>query len=169
MFFTATTPDSPSDSDALTLEELQNQKALIKQQLALAEGDDADIEILDSCDSEEPAPTSCQTPVQPGDTPPVTPQASTNRQEHLQGSTDTPMFKTPENLHHMSTPSSGGSLSMLLGTPVIDNGKGVPEPEKFSKGIQQDIPFENLPGATGRFERVKKVLSRLRSMEDSSS
>jgi len=135
----------------------------------LAEGSDADIEVLDSYEEESIAPTLLPTPIQlpqQKDTPPATPQTSTSRHEHPN---TTPLFKTPESSHHLRTPSTGGSLSLSLGTPVIDSGQSVPEAEKFSKGIQQEIPFENLPGATGTFERVKRVLSRLRSQKDNSS
>jgi hypothetical protein len=64
---------------------------------------------------------------------------------------------------------------MSLGTPVSEKthatnlAKGLPDPEKFSDGIQQDIPFENLPGATGTFDRMMKLMKHLRNRPGSSS
>ena len=62
----------------------------------------------------------------------------------------------------MTTPSSGGSISMQFGTPIHDSvtEEHLPDPSKFASCISEHIPFENLPGATGTFERVKRALKK---------
>ena len=67
----------------------------------------------------------------------------------------------------VKTPSTGGSVSMVLGTPVsqgsLTKDKGLPDANKFASNIEEDIPFENLPNATGTYQKMKKVLDFIRS------
>ncbi|XP_064466335.1 zinc finger CCHC domain-containing protein 8 homolog isoform X2 [Ornithodoros turicata] len=57
------------------------------------------------------------------------------------------------------------SQSVTLGTPIISGFSGyekLPPRENFSKGISEHIPFENLPGATGTYDRLRGVLTKVR-------
>ena len=169
----------PRSPDNMSSDELHLQKAMLQAQLVLSEGDSADMQVVDSCEGDDlfvpPLPPTPVRPPIPDSTPPVTPTTNTPRrtgqQDSFIGGTPTgALFKTPENSRLMKTPSTGGSVSKLLCTPmnektpgISDKTKGLPDADKFSDGIQQDIPFENLPGATGTFDKMTKLLKHLRS------
>ena len=62
------------------------------------------------------------------------------------------------------------SMECIPGTPVLmgqdsesPHNKGLPDASRFSTGVTDYIVFENLPGTTGRFEKLKKILSSFRS------
>lgn len=62
------------------------------------------------------------------------------------------------------TPSQ--SKSVVLGTPSLATHSPytkLPAFEKFSKDVSEHINFENLPGATGSYEKVKNSLKRVRA------
>lgn len=69
-------------------------------------------------------------------------------------------------LNSLSESLSSSSLSMLHGTPIHKNTSGkrdsLPNPEKWRKDITEHIPFENLPGTTGNFERMNTLLDKVR-------
>ncbi len=96
------------------------------------------------------------------------------------GSSPSSVFKTPDGARTgqlLLTPSTGGtSLSCTPSTPILNSAredfgvvssqdtlKGLPGPEKFGVGVSEHIPFENLPGATGSFDRIEKILRGVRS------
>ncbi|GIX84062.1 zinc finger CCHC domain-containing protein 8 [Caerostris extrusa] len=54
------------------------------------------------------------------------------------------------------------SISKCPGTPILAQGnrfQKLPELDKFAEGITEHLPFENLPGALGKFEKMRCVLS----------
>ena len=69
-------------------------------------------------------------------------------------------------LNSFSDSFSTSSLSISHGTPIHKNTSGkrdsLPNPEKWRKDITEHIPFENLPGTTGNFERMNNLLDKHR-------
>ncbi|GAB1597406.1 zinc finger CCHC domain-containing protein 8-like isoform X2 [Argonauta hians] len=69
-----------------------------------------------------------------------------------------------------SSPSMCQSLSKDYGTPVNQN-KGsfptLPDRTNFSVGIQDHIPFENLPQSTGTYNRMRQVFQKIKSRNKS--
>ena len=137
-------------------------------------------------------PTPEQPPLPPG-TPPVTPvmqrkagsdarDSDTFKSPPPPGSNNTPSRMpllrnsstlTPQETSlqsMMKTPSTGGSMEMKYGTPIHlekipTPNKGLPELAKWSEGVSQHIPFENLPDATGNFAKMQKMLSIMKKRE----
>lgn len=187
-----------------TLEELEAEHAMLRRQLAAAEGTNEDVEVLiiDSSSDESfvpPLPPTPKRPPLPLGTPPVTPQPNSHmpppwkrtplklpKPKNTDGNISTPPTAastpckgavapttpqmtpsaavpcTPESSLSvsMATPSSGGSISVESGTPVHEADQHLPDPSKFASCISEHIPFENLPNATGTFERVRRVLKK---------
>lgn len=58
--------------------------------------------------------------------------------------------------------SLGISLSQSPGTPILKQGnpfEKLPGADKFAQGITEHLPFENLPEAVGKFDKIRGVLS----------
>ncbi len=149
-----------TESGACGLDDLEEQRLLIQQQLAEAESSDAEMVVTDSVGDESipplpntPAPGP---PPLPTDTPPVTPQ--TDR--------IIPIHSTPLDQPIFSRTSSSASISVEGGTPLAKNVLGkkdsLPDASVFSANIEQDIPFENLPNATGTYERMRVLIGSIR-------
>ncbi|XP_065345414.1 zinc finger CCHC domain-containing protein 8 homolog isoform X2 [Cloeon dipterum] len=68
--------------------------------------------------------------------------------------------------------SLGRSMSSALGTPIVDSStpyEKLPTAEKFSQGVSEHLNFENLPGATGQYEKMKGIIKRVqKSIQESS-
>ncbi|PVD31346.1 hypothetical protein C0Q70_06758 [Pomacea canaliculata] len=65
------------------------------------------------------------------------------------------------NFSFMSTTS----ISKDYGTPIMiknNSFKVLPTPEKFSQGIEDHIPFENLPDSVGTFEKMRNIFRHIR-------
>ena len=105
------------------------------------------------------APSATSTPSSKDTGAPVTPQGQPATPS---GGDSSAVPSTPENSQSVSvaTPSSGGSILMEYGTPVNEADQHLPDPSKFASCISEHIPFENLPNATGTFERVRRVLKK---------
>ena len=101
-----------------------------------------------------PKPKNTSTPSDSKGVTPVTPQQSTP--------SSVPCTPDRSLSVSMTTPSSGGSISMQYGTPIHDSvaEEHLPDPSKFASCISEHIPFENLPGATGMYARVKRALKK---------
>lgn len=59
------------------------------------------------------------------------------------------------------------SVSKDYGTPILRRSGSfdvLPSDSKFSQGIEDHIPFENLPDATGRFGAIRKVVEKIRKI-----
>lgn len=66
-----------------------------------------------------------------------------------------------------STPKRGSVKSVELGTPILQTSSlytKLPCSEKFSKDICDVINFENLPGATGSYEKISGILNKVRDV-----
>ena len=58
-----------------------------------------------------------------------------------------------------------GSISKDYGTPILQKGgsaKKLPSDVAFQQGIEDHIPFENLPDATGTFNKMRKLLETIK-------
>ncbi|KAK7580354.1 hypothetical protein V9T40_000983 [Parthenolecanium corni] len=71
----------------------------------------------------------------------------------------------------LTTSSSQNGLGRILssaeGTPLLKSKFGharLPPPENFSKDICDVIYFENLPESTGKFERMRNLLKKVKSI-----
>ena len=81
---------------------------------------------------------------------------------------------TGENSDQTNAISFSQSLGVSNGTPLpvhkdIIAPVTVPNREKFSAGIGEHLPFQNLPEAVGTYERLKSVLARKRQLGGSST
>lgn len=135
------------------------------------EGSDSDLQVIDSADSAPESDSQCRSNFQIGDddsesqvsdscfSVPQSPMTVPNitKQESV---------STPQNastVSWLSTPGSG-SISVEYGTPAEKSSiPCLPDSEKFKKDITDHIPFENLPDATGTFEKLQGVLQKVRS------
>lgn len=73
------------------------------------------------------------------------------------------MSKTP----FIDDPASMGLKTMSLGTPILTAFSPfaqLPCGDAFSKGVSDVINFENLPNSTGKYERMKSLLSKVRTV-----
>ncbi|XP_065079307.1 zinc finger CCHC domain-containing protein 8 homolog [Ochlerotatus camptorhynchus] len=64
-------------------------------------------------------------------------------------------------------PASMGLKKMSLGTPILTPFtpfNTLPCGDAFSKGVSDVINFENLPNSTGKYERMKSLLSKVRNV-----
>lgn len=62
--------------------------------------------------------------------------------------------------------TSSTSISKDYGTPILIRDKSfqaLPSPEKFGQGIEDHIPFENLPDSVGTFDRMKNLFTIIRN------
>ncbi|OQR67275.1 zinc finger protein-like [Tropilaelaps mercedesae] len=90
-----------------------------------------------------------------------------NYDEQLPGKddTDAPSSGTSLKLHRSL------SLGSVPGTPIpasISRVLSLPDPAKWSVGVADHIPFENLPGATGTFEKMRGLLAKIKDLRNGS-
>jgi len=57
---------------------------------------------------------------------------------------------------------------MSFGTPVLDGSdnikdKGLPDATKFKSGISEHMMFENLPDSTGKYNKMREIMGKIRS------
>ncbi|KAH6948995.1 hypothetical protein HPB50_027383 [Hyalomma asiaticum] len=83
---------------------------------------------------------------------------------------------SPAAAQNCSTSSSNSSTvdtpkskthKVTLGTPMLigfSKYTSLPPRENFAKGMTDYIPFENLPGTTGRYDKLRTVLQRVRAL-----
>ncbi|GFS27989.1 zinc finger CCHC domain-containing protein 8 [Elysia marginata] len=68
----------------------------------------------------------------------------------------------------MNLSSSTISISRDFSTPIFTRQKSnLPDASKFGKDIEEHIPFENLPNATGTFEKMKDILDLIKKRKQS--
>lgn len=65
----------------------------------------------------------------------------------------------------VNSPSLGHVKSVTLGTPIIVTSPytSLPSADKFAKDICDVICFENLPDATGTYEKMSGLIKKVRS------
>lgn len=55
-------------------------------------------------------------------------------------------------------------------TPIMKRAESIenlPSDKKFAQGIEDHIPFENLPNATGNFEKMRNLVNKIRKLKPS--
>jgi hypothetical protein len=60
------------------------------------------------------------------------------------------------------------SVSKDYGTPILKRAGSInelPMDSKFAQGIEDHIPFENLPDSTGRFNTIRKIVDKIRKIK----
>ncbi|CAG5135778.1 unnamed protein product, partial [Candidula unifasciata] len=73
-------------------------------------------------------------------------------------------IKCLEAIPDLPLSSSTISLSRDYGTPVLTReNSGLPDATKFGQGIEEHIPFENLPNSTGTFEKMRNLIDTIRN------
>ncbi len=91
----------------------------------------------------------------------TTPQKAKTKAENVTGSeplSDTELFKSP---------SPGRCKLKAMGTPVsirFSPYTALPTMDKFSLDMGEMINYENLPNSTGTFEKMKTLLTKVRSL-----
>lgn len=82
---------------------------------------------------------------------------------------DTNLSDSSSSQESWAKSSRSASKSMALGTPVVTSVSPffqLPLPDKFSVGITEHMNFENLPDATGNYDKFKGILDKVRSRQD---
>ncbi|XP_055687886.1 zinc finger CCHC domain-containing protein 8 homolog [Lutzomyia longipalpis] len=73
---------------------------------------------------------------------------------------------SPATMERPKTPDNRGkSLSTLPGTPILvpfSPYSHLPDGDRWAKGVSGVIDFENLPDSTGKYEKMKNVLEKVR-------
>lgn len=76
------------------------------------------------------------------------------------------LSETPETPVTPSTPMQrNSSMFTVLGTPVLKQVSpfsNLPTNDQFSKGVSEVINFENLPDSTGKYEKMKVLIGKVR-------
>ena len=77
---------------------------------------------------------------------------------------------TPGSPFSENMPSFKGTFSKSkdFSTPImkrVGSIENIPSDVKFSRGIEEHIPFENLPDATGNFEKMRKLVGKIRKLK----
>jgi len=130
----------PQESSDMEMSEENSMEALESQRRAL-------LSELQESDAEEKQLT--------------TPQKAKTKAENVTGSeplSDTELFKSP---------SPGRCKLKAMGTPVsirFSPYTALPTMDKFSLDMGEMINYENLPNSTGTFEKMKTLLTKVRSL-----
>lgn len=181
------TPDMPSPihrqlsslsskserSDSPTLDDLQKQYQLLQEKLAHDEStDDVDLQIVDSIEEEDSI--IGETLLSPGAQ--LSRQGSTTSiQTFGELGTGSPSASLPDSPAITSDQSitnlnlafkKCNSLSKDFGTPILMRTvtkEKLPDSTNFGQGIEDHIPFENLPDSTGSYSKMSKLIDRIRN------
>lgn len=138
----ASSLQSSRNASSASLEDLEHQRELLLRQMEDGE-DSQDTQPLDENQEEE---------VEESNTTDVS-SPSTPERSSIQSSNSFISFSTPRSV----------SISKEFGTPLgFDSAKPLPAPDKFSSNITEHIPYENLPNATGMFEKMQNVVKKVR-------
>ena len=138
-----------------TLEQLEDQQAALLKQLEVA-GLDANEVSIDSADITGSTPSAKARAKKK-----TTVKNFNESLDHEGNVIGSASPSTP-----MAAMNTSTSIGLDYGTPIPDSIAKVeqlPAPSKFADGIQQDIPFENLPNAEGTFKKVMETLKKGRA------
>ena len=160
-------------SESPSLEELEGQLKLLQDKLASSDGD-VDLQILDSCgpsDDESNSDVSELLALKEKILKRTDSISSiqTFGELGLGGScpgTPQPTPSSPFMRTNSFDSSHSKSVSKDYGTPIL---KGpvelLPDSSKFSEGIEDHIPYENLPDATGTYDKIRDLISKVRTVK----
>ncbi len=100
------------------------------------------------------------------------PEDTQDTQDNTAEDTQSTSMDTSQ-LNSLSGSYSSSSVSIALGTPVhkktVSKAESLPRAELWQKDIIEHIPYENLPGATGNFDRMNVLLADIKSKRKSTS
>ncbi|XP_074641624.1 zinc finger CCHC domain-containing protein 8-like [Tubulanus polymorphus] len=136
---------TPKRAQSFSLDELEQQKLQLLSQLANEEVSAAETDPSIDEDGVVSAPSGASTPTR-----------MKSQDQHLFSPFETPTAMTL---------SRSESIGLELGTPVIEECNQtikLPSPEKWSKDITEHIPYENLPEATGMYQKMRGVIRNVR-------
>lgn len=167
---------SSGRSDSPSLEELEKQYQMLQQKLEEGEDTcDVELQVLDSVDDEDDEIIRSDFPqlqrkmTREGSSTSINTfgeLGSGSPQNSLPG---TPIIITPSSsFTNLNSLQRGGSTSISkdFGTPILSSKPGkvdcLPDAVKFGDGIEDHIPFENLPDSTGTFEKMRGLISKIR-------
>lgn len=165
-------PPTPS------LEELKKQQAVLQEALRRAESDASIGGSQSQLMAEEWQVVDSYINSESVDSQASAPRASPPQQPAPDGDAGTPL--SPEDSESISrlalTPHSYRSASVTCGTPVVEGTieetvkiRGIPDALSFAKDITEHIPYENIAGATGTFDRMRGLLKRVRDLRKDSA
>ncbi|XP_069136277.1 zinc finger CCHC domain-containing protein 8-like [Argopecten irradians] len=173
-----------------SLEDLETQYQLLQEKLYEADGDkDAELQVMDSCGPDDDGPTASKdqlskaSSVESGSSSQDFSQSRMSRMSSAtsitsfgelgRGSPSSSCPGTPEigqgtdlTELNFTFKSTTGSISRDFGTPIQNRqgvATGLPDADKFGEGIMDHIPYENLPEATGTFEKMRGLIGRIRT------
>lgn len=154
--------DTPSES----LEDLENQYKVLMEQLATEEGEDSDVIVMDSYSNNDSC-SAREKETEEGEISQDESQTSEGTQVLTDdGEVSSSLAPNPDFVPQFAKPMLKPSVSVSknYGTPIhkASVNSSLPDPEKFGSGITDHIPFENLPDATGTFEKLKGLLGKIR-------
>ncbi|XP_064612194.1 zinc finger CCHC domain-containing protein 8-like [Liolophura sinensis] len=154
--------DVPSES----LEDLENQYKVLMEQLATEEGEDSDVVVMDSYNNDD-SNSAHEKETEEGEISQDDSQTSEGTQVLTDdGEVSSSSVPNPDLVCQVLNPIMKPSVSVSrnYGTPIHKASafSSLPDPEKFGSGITDHIPFENLPDATGTFEKLKGLLGKIR-------
>ncbi|XP_046365702.2 zinc finger CCHC domain-containing protein 8-like [Haliotis rufescens] len=164
------TPRSGSPS----LETLEEQyKALVKQ-LGGDEGPAANMIVVDSCSGDEPESSAtemsevCAEDSQDEKITVNTTLSRTSSAVSLEGIDSPGSLKSQDSeiLRMNTTFKATESISKEYSTPIVQRPNSInslPDATKFGVGVEDHIPFENLPDSTGTFEKMRGLMALIRS------
>lgn len=159
-------------SESPSLEELEGQLKLLQDKLASSDGD-VDLQILDSCgpsDDESNSDVSELLALKEKILKRTDSISSIQTFGELGSGGSCPGTPQPPSSPFMRMNSFGSSHSKSVskdyGTPIL---KGpvelLPDSSKFSEGIEDHIPYENLPDATGTYDKIRDLISKVRTVK----
>ncbi|XP_057322322.1 zinc finger CCHC domain-containing protein 8 homolog [Microplitis mediator] len=144
------TPKTDPSCDSPSLADLERRKKLLLQELNDSNLSSPGTPLSSQNNSTAETPKSSAKCLNLTATPPVTPvtaRSSTSDSEN--------------------TPKLGSVKTIELGTPLIKSTSKysrLPDSDKFSKDICDVINFENLPGATGKYEKMSGIIQKIRTL-----
>lgn len=155
-------------STSPTIEDLQKQYELIQSKLAQDEdSQDVDLQIVDSIEEGDSINDSSQDSFSEGAK--LTRQGSATSiltfGELGTGSPSNSLPGTPL-VNQDAELSKNKSISKDFGTPIFMrtiSKEKLPDASSFGQGIEDHIPYENLPDATGSYSKMSKLIDKIRN------
>ncbi|XP_033746912.1 zinc finger CCHC domain-containing protein 8-like [Pecten maximus] len=173
-----------------SLEDLEQQYQLLQEKLCEDDGDkEVELQVIDSCGPEDDGSATSKDQLSKsssvesgsssqdlsrsqmsrmGSTASITSFGELGRGSPTSSLPGTPLVEQSSNFTELNFTfkSTTGSISRDFGTP-IQKRQGVasdlPDADKFGEGIMDHIPYENLPEATGTFEKMRGLIDRIRT------
>lgn len=84
-----------------------------------------------------------------------------------QATIDTPRANSNASKANNGTPTLGATVSVVTGTPLLKTASPyskLPDGSNWSAGVSDVIDFENLPDATGTYDKLSGLIRRVRTV-----